>query len=95
MDTAQTILAQLGGRKFTAMTGAYNYLDTGNGLQFAFQGCKALNRCRITLEPSDTYLVEFFKVGKFDYVSGPSREGVYAANLQTVFTAITDLETRL
>ncbi len=95
MDTTKTILAQLGGKQFAAMVGAYNFVDTDGGLMFMFKGCRLVNKCRITLDPYDTYTVEFFKMGKYDCTEGPMWEGIYGENLQAIFTSATGLETRL
>lgn len=60
---AETILRQLGGNRFIAMTGAKNLVSLGNGLMFKFgSGAKnRINRVRITLNGKDLYDVEFLK----------------------------------
>ncbi len=59
---AQTILAQLGGNRFVVMTGAKQLVDTGNGLQFSIGrgATNKANKVRVTLDTTDTYVVEFF-----------------------------------
>lgn len=62
MTVAKTILAQLGGRGFELMTGARNFTGSDNALTFHLPANFAKNKARgvrITLEPSDTYTVEF------------------------------------
>ena len=93
---AQTILAQLGGRRFTVMTGAKLLVDLGNGLQFKLPSTRdfvrdGINCVRVILEASDTYTVEFYKSSKL--IS--THADVYAENLRDVFTATTGLYTSL
>jgi len=94
---AQTILNQMGGSKFVAMTGAKYLIDLGNGLQFKLpriRSCK-INSVRIVLNHFDTYDVEFGHVGKCDYAIIKSVNGVYADQLQQLFTQATGLDTHL
>jgi hypothetical protein len=98
----QTILEQLGGNRFKVMVGAKDALiidrDLG-GLRVKFRGCARWNGIEVTLDARDTYTVRFFKQ------AGPKRlwevveeqvfEGVYADDLQSLFTAETGLDTRL
>ncbi len=47
---AQTILQQIGGRRFTAMTGSRDFIDMGNGLRMSLARNKtSANRLDITL----------------------------------------------
>lgn len=64
MSVANTILSQLGGNRFTVMTGAKNYAAIDRGLQFDIgkNGSQA-NRVRVTLRGDDTYDMEFIKKG--------------------------------
>lgn len=100
MSVAQTILDQFGGNKFLAMTGARNLLNTGDGLQFDLPRGFAQNKAtkvRVTLEPSDTYKVEFLKFNRralsCDTVGTVS--DVYAEDLARVFTSSTGLDCHL
>jgi len=68
MKTAQTILAQLGGNRFIAMTGAQQLASTGHSIQFKF-GSGATNRanfCRIELCVNDTYTMTFLSQRGFN-----------------------------
>lgn len=103
---AEIILQQLGGRRFIMMTGAR---DLGRGddphphLNIRLRSNMTHARgthVRITLKPSDTYHIEFFKMR----MSGPrlgqitsidQRSDVFAEDLQRVFTELTGLETHL
>ena len=91
------IYEQLGKGRFVAMTGAFHLVRLDNGLQFSFKGCKDANKCRITLTPRDTYLVEFFKFSPRlgDAALVKEFEDVYADTLQTVFTHYTGLDTKI
>jgi hypothetical protein len=101
-SVATTILQQLGGGRFVAMTGAKHILADKNALVFQLPRRFAkdgINAVKITLEPSDTYTVEFKKIGdrrtayKCTVVS--SFENVYSDQLQSIFQSATGLSTRL
>lgn len=101
---AKIILEQLGGRKFIAMTGAKNFLGDEKSLMFSLPSTRhfvkdGINKVRVTLDPSDTYTVEFMKIGKrqgIPHVDTIKRaEGIYHDVLSEVFTRYTGLTTRL
>lgn len=99
-DTARTILAQLGGSRFLAMTGAKSLLNGGNYLQFDLPRGFATNgatKVRIALDASDTYTVEFFKwsARRFECIAVGKTEGVYAEDLRIIFTRETGLDCTL
>jgi len=99
-EIAQTILQQLGGRRFVVMTGARNLVGLSQGLGFKLPSGFArngINYVRITLDPSDTYTVEFMKIprGKYEAVPVRSVSGVYDDGLQQLFTSETGLDTNL
>lgn len=101
---AQTILEQLGGRRFLAMTGA-KYLTSFMkepgcyGLQMTLPKGFAKNgisMVRIWLSTADLYEFEGFSVKGVNYqpiALAPS--GIYADQLQRAFTEFTGLDTRL
>lgn len=93
MTTAQTILAQLGGSRFVAMTGAKDLLNGGNSLMFRIgRGAKnKANKVRVTLTDRDDYTVEFFNQRGLDLKVISERSMVYADNLREVFTAETGM----
>ena len=99
MHVANTILGQLGGNRFVAMTGAKDLLGDESSLQFKLpRGAKhGVNAVRVTLDPSDTYTVTFYKIGRrgLDVQVLAERTFVYAHALADVFTAETGLYTRL
>ena len=100
MTVAKTILAQLGGGRFVAMTGARHMTGSANSLSFGlprFPGVK-VNKVKITLTPMDLYDVEFYRINvraKDPCKLIERHEGVYDDMLQNVFTSATGLATRL
>lgn len=93
---ADTILEQLGGNKFIAMTGAKSLVANENSLTFRLpRGC--LNRatyCTIELAPNDTYTVTFGRIVKTNYVTVSEHTQVYCDMLQDLFLQQTGLYTR-
>ena len=86
---AETILAQLGGNKFLAMTGANNLMHSEAGLHFKI-GSGALNKathCHIDLDVlADAYTVKFFRVRGSKVATLLDIDGVDAGNLRELFT---------
>jgi hypothetical protein len=98
MIIAKTILSQLGGSHFIAMTGAKAFVSDGNTLQFKLPSRFArggTNFVRVTLEPSDLYKMEFFIYRGLDLKIVESMSGVYCDQLQTMFTEATGLDVAL
>ncbi len=97
-SVAKTILAQLGGNRFIAMTGASSFSSGPNVLTFRLPARMAKNKVsavRITLDPSDTYTVEFLKMVKYECVTVSKHENIYFDMLQELFTRETGLYTSL
>ncbi len=90
---ASTILDQLGGTQFIAMTGAKNILNLGNGFQFGLPGKlkQGINKVIIILEPTDTYSVAFWKIHGVNMKQIKAVDMVYADSLRRVFTETTGL----
>jgi len=97
MTVAKTILEQLGGNKFLAMTGAKNLLGDANSLTFRIpmRTLDGSNTVKITLTAMDDYTLEFLSVRAGKVKPKTFREGVYNENLQEVFTRVTGLHTSL
>ncbi len=108
MEIAKTILDQLGGNKFLAMTGANHLLADGNTLRMTLpKNNSRANRLYITLDPDDTYTMRFFRFtpGRlnkktFAWTEDKTQEvrlekGVYCDMLQSIFTATTGMATHL
>ena len=108
MTVAQTILDQLGGNKFIAMTGSKNFISDENSLSMKLAGNKSkANHLRITLTGLDLYDMEFTKytMPKFNLDKGTFRDekiesvaswnGLMFDQLQEFFALTTGLNTRL
>lgn len=61
--TAQTILQQIGGKRFIAMAGSRNFINLGGGLRMNLSRNKtSANRLDIILdEGTDTYRMRFYR----------------------------------
>ena len=65
LTAAKTILEQLGGEFFVAMTGAKNLVGTEDSLTFEVgRNPKHVSHVRVTQTPGDLYAVTFFRRGK-------------------------------
>jgi len=108
MRVADTILAQLGGNKFIAMTGSSNFIADGNTLRMNLKPNKSgVNMLYITLGGDDLYEMRFIKYtpGRlnkktFVYTDDKTTEiathtGVYFDMLQEIFTNVTGMNTTL
>ena len=101
LTAANTILAQLGGRRFLAMTGAESFASSADTLSFRLPSRltpRRIRGVRIRLDASDTYTVTFLRMGtKPDFTPAIVAEcsDVYAENLREVFTRETGLDTSL
>jgi biotin operon repressor len=95
-EVGQEILRQLGGGKFIAMTGSKNFVGGENSLAFRVgRNDKGVNYVRITLDPLDTYTVEFLSLRGTKSTVKSKVENVYVDSLRDVFTEGTGLYTSL
>ncbi len=96
MNTAETILEQLGGNKFLAMTGARPMAD-GDTLRLKLpRGARdGINLVHIKLESNDTYTVTFSKYRGLSVAALRTEHMVYADNLRTVFESATGFRVSL
>lgn len=97
MNVAQTILEQLGGNRFIAMTGAKQFVGGPDFLQFGIGrgACNGVNKVRVTLGADDRYEVALYKIRGVNVREIFKYEGVYADRLAAVFTEGTGFDTRL
>lgn len=111
MAIAETIRQQLGGGRFTAMTGAKNFVAIDNGLRFRIgRNASKANMVEITLNGLDLYDIKFIKYTpysfkiKADGTFKETKESVktvaefsdyYGDMLQAVFTKVTGMYTHL
>ena len=93
---AETILKQLGGRRFAVMTGANNFIDGGDSLSMKLKRNQSgANYLRITLTPADEYKMEFIKANVKGMKTIKEFDGVFCDQLQNFFTEVTGMYTRL
>ncbi len=98
MNIAETILEQLGGRRFIAMSGARHLADYGNALSFKLPGRLALgsiNFVKIRLNGMDLYDLEFGEIRGTSYRVLEELSDIDCESLQPVFTGVTGLDTHL
>jgi hypothetical protein len=96
---AATILQQLGGSRFVAMTGARNLVESGRALTLTINGRtadgRAVNRVGITLSLRDTYVVQTYFVRGLAVRPIDERCDFYCDQLRGVFETLTGLRTSL
>ena len=101
---AETILQQLGDRRFKVMTGCHNFVGDKNSLRFSLptdlEIKDNINQVTIILEPDDTYTMVFIRknhsnLGVSSTVPIHRFTGVYCDMLQDMFTTYTGLYTHL
>lgn len=96
LTVAQTILEQLGGRRFQVMTGAKNFIGGENSLSFKVgQNDKRVTHVRITLSAMDLYDAEFLNVRAGAVKLLAKREELYAEDLRGAFEKATGMVTSL
>ena len=92
LKVAETILAQLGGGRFIAMTGAHNFVGSSYSLTFRIPKAReGINGVRIELQGDDTYSVHFLRVRGAQWIKVEGLAGVYADMLRDVFSRATGL----
>lgn len=95
-EIAKTILSQLGGNKFIAMTGANSFSYGVKCLTFRIgRNARKVKAVRITLDASDTYTMEFLNIHGLKVNTVSKWSDVYADNLQNIFKIETGLATYL
>lgn len=95
---ARTIMGQLGGGKFKAMTGAKDLTATETGVRFRIPYPKT-NLIEIDVTPEDLYRMTVWRVRKKAGVPEKTlvkrMDCLYAEELQRAFTEATGLATHL
>ena len=97
-QVAETILNQLGARKFLVMTGARDLVATAQGLQFKLPANFAkdgVNMIRVELNALDTYDVIAGRWARLDFKEKARESLIYGEDLQRAFTRLTGLDTRI
>ena len=99
LSVAQTILQQLGGNKFIAMTGAKEFVGGTEFLGFKIpKNMSTANRVTIKYYPArDMYEVDFIKSDRYGLNAKTIKtfDNVYADQLRQIFTSVTGMETSL
>jgi hypothetical protein len=101
LTVANTILEQLGGRRFMAMTGANTFIGSATGLSFKLPKSKdGANVVRIELTPLDLYDIETVSVRRsktkgITFTTKTQVSGIYCDVLESTIARITGLATRL
>ena len=98
---AKTILEQIGGRRFAAMTGSKDFIDMGNGLRMSLAKNKtSANRLDIIYDAgADLYNMRFYrktfskKTFERKTMALETHEGIYCDMLADVFTMVPGLYT--
>ena len=98
---AKTIMEQIGGRRFAAMTGSKDFIDMGNGLRMSLARNKtSANRLDIIYDGgADLYNLRFYrktfskKTFEVKVKDIAKYEGIYFDRLQSLFTEVTGLRT--
>lgn len=90
---AETILQQLGGNRFLAMTGANHLMYDGPALRFRLpRGARGVKHVKVALNQNDLYDVTFqTTTGRVI----AEEADVHCSSLQAVFTAVTGFDTTL
>lgn len=93
---AQTIIQQLGGGRFRAMTGAKSFAAIENGVDFRIPGNtkSRINHVKIVLNSMDTYDVTFGRIQSNQLTVIKSVNGLYNDQLEDIFRETTGLDTR-
>ena len=97
MTVAKTILTQLGGRKFSVMTGAKNFMDHGDALSMRIgRNSSNSNYLKVTLNCMDLYDLRFSKVSKWgEEKSIKTYHDIYCDILVETFESHTGMYTSL
>jgi len=96
-QTASTILQQLGGNQFIAMTGAKNFTcdEQGGFICKIGRNSSKANYLKVKLNGLDLYDVEFVRATVKAYEVIDAAENVYNDQLRGVFERVTGLRTSL
>jgi hypothetical protein len=94
---AKTIIQQLGGNKFIVMTGARNIFADGQGVTMQIMKNKSKAKyVSIILNSLDLYDMQFKSLDKdLNLIIRAEANNIYFEDLETIFTNITGLNTRL
>jgi len=96
LTVAKTILSQLGGNKFVAMTGAKNLAGDEKSLSMRIgRNSSNSNYMKITLNSMDMYDIKFSRIVKYQEKNIKEYNNVFNDMLTDIFTKHTGMYTRL
>lgn len=98
MTVSKTILEQLGGNRFIAMTGAKEFVGDEDRLIFRVPATMVRGRgshVEVVLNAVDLYDVRLIRIRQLEPKIIDARENIFASDLQKVFTEMTGLDTRM
>ena len=96
LKIANTVLQQLGGERFRAMTGAKNIVALENGIQFSIPKAKdGINKVVIKLTSQDNYDIEYWRIRGASFKLIKVSKSIGVENLRSTFTKDTGLATSL
>ena len=95
--TVETILNQLGGSKFIAMTGAKDFVTSEREVKFRIgRGARdGMNVIVVALAADETYTMTGAKLRSFKFQELRKIENIYAEDLRHFFKDLTGLDTSL
>jgi hypothetical protein len=94
LTTATIILSQMGGTsRLSVMIGANSFVGSDNSVAFRFKARarNGSNAFRVTLDPSDTYTIEFLSLRGSSRKVKETLSDVYAEDLKSLFEKKTGL----
>ena len=91
---AETIRQQIGAPALF-MLGAHTFFKTEDSLEFRIRGSRKINDIKVTLHPSDTYIMEFGRICGINYKLVKTYEGVFWDMLCDLIEQETGLATSL
>jgi len=98
VEVAKIIASQIGNRAFQ-MLGAKDLMGDENSLTFRIgRNAQGVTHIKVTLDPSDTYTMQFLKVGRaprFEKKVLSEASDIYADNLRKVIESKTGMYTSL
>ena len=95
---ASTILQQLGGNRFIAMTGARDFVRGENYLQFKLNGRMTddgINLVVIRLEANDYYMIQFYRQRGINLTEIARKDFLSPQMLRDQFVSYTGLDIHL
>ena len=94
LPVARTILSQLGGRMFVALTGSTHFVGDATSLSFRVgENPKAITHAKVNLQPDDTYTLVFqaYHPKTHDIIHEETLPNVYCDQLKDIFEDRTGL----